>query len=211
MSSCAPEKLLAYEKSVISNVVEAAPATSSRNLGMENLHIDPFKAALHHNASKNKQKVEVSESWEDEELDSGNQTPTEAPGPSLKPVTSNDFPPGPPPPTPISPSMSSSYDWSHANVLGGGRPRPKNDSGTGTPRSFEDSDTERRRPETTTAAAGRMIAASLGMKAPKKTDEQRQYDRAVKEKEMKRRNREKEEHERERQDDEKAKAAVWDG
>lgn len=174
---------------------------------MESLQIDPLKAALDRNATKKQQKVQVCESWEDEELDSGDETPTEAPGPSLRQVTSNDYPPGPPPPTPISPSMSSSYDWSSAGVLGGGRPQPKSGSGPGTPRS--DSDSDRKRPEKTTAAAGRMIAAGLGMKAPKKTEEQRQYDRSIKEQEIKRRNREKGEEQRARLEDEKAKAAVW--
>jgi hypothetical protein len=56
-----------------------------------------------------------------------------------------------------------------------------------------------------------MIAAGLGMKAQKKTEEQRQYDRAVREQEMRRRNREKEEREREKEADEKIKSAVWDG
>jgi hypothetical protein len=55
-----------------------------------------------------------------------------------------------------------------------------------------------------------MIAAGLGVRAPKKTDEQRQYDRAVKEQEIKRKNREKEDQERERVEDEKARNAVWD-
>lgn len=48
------------------------------------------------------------------------------------------------------------------------------------------------------------------MKAPKKTEEQRQYDRAMREQEIRRRNKEKEEKEREREADEKAKAAIWD-
>jgi hypothetical protein len=177
---------------------------------MENLHIDPLKAALHRNVEKNKQKVQVSESWEDEELGTGDSTPTDASGPSLRQTTSNEMGPNPPPPTPISPSMSSSYDWTPAGALGGGRPLPKPTSGSGTPRSIDDSDSDRKRPEKTTAAAGRMIAASLGMKVPKKTEEQRQYDRAMKEQEIKRKNREKEDKERERLEDEKAKAAVWD-
>jgi hypothetical protein len=179
---------------------------------MDRLHIDPLKAAFAHNASKSRQKAEVSESWEDEDVESGNVTPTEAPGPSLKPVTSNDdLSPNPPPPTPISSSMSNSQDWSAEGVLAGARPGVKTSPGPGTPRSFEDdSNSERRRPEKTTATAGRMIAASLGMKVPKKTEEQRQYDRAVREQEIKRRNREKEQKEQDRAADEKAKAAVWD-
>ena len=55
-----------------------------------------------------------------------------------------------------------------------------------------------------------MIAAGLGVRAPKKTDEQRQYDRAVKEQEIKRKNREKEDRERAQVEDEKARNAVWD-
>jgi hypothetical protein len=55
-----------------------------------------------------------------------------------------------------------------------------------------------------------MIAAGLGVRAPKKTEEQRKYDRAVKEQEIRRKNREKQNLERERVEDERAKAAVWD-
>jgi len=55
-----------------------------------------------------------------------------------------------------------------------------------------------------------MIAGALGIKAPKKTEEQKQYDKALKDAEIKRKNREKEQRERERLEDEKAKAAVWD-
>lgn len=180
---------------------------SSKTQVMESLSIDSLKIQPHQR-SKGTQEAEVAESWEDEELDSGTETPTEAPGPSLKQINSNDDPPGPPPPTPISPAQSNPlYDWSPAHQLGGGRPQPVSGSGPGTPRS--DSDSERKRPEKTTATAGRMIAASLGLKAPKKTEEQRQYERATKEQEIKRRNREKEMKEQESVDDEKAKAAMW--
>jgi hypothetical protein len=55
-----------------------------------------------------------------------------------------------------------------------------------------------------------MIAAGLGVRAPKKTEEQREYDRAVREQEIKRKNREREDRERERNEDERAKNAVWD-
>jgi hypothetical protein len=55
-----------------------------------------------------------------------------------------------------------------------------------------------------------MIAGALGIKAPKKTEEQRAYDRALKEKEMKRRNQEKEAAAKAKEEAERAKAAVWD-
>lgn len=54
-----------------------------------------------------------------------------------------------------------------------------------------------------------MIAGALGVKAPKKTEEQKAYDRAIKEKEIKRRNQDKEAAARAKEEAEKAKAAVW--
>lgn len=67
-----------------------------------------------------------------------------------------------------------------------------------------------RRPEKTNAVAGRLIAGALGVRAPKKTDEQRAYDRAVREKEQKRRDLEKEEAKRKEEEIAKAKAAAWE-
>ncbi|OAP54449.1 hypothetical protein AYL99_11550 [Fonsecaea erecta] len=160
---------------------------------------------------------EVIESWEDDdpsspiEEDLNTLSPIEGTGVSLKQFESADPALRPPPPTPIAPGNGGQYiDWSSAQVLGGGRPstRPYTASGASTPQT--DSDRERRRPEKTTATASRMIAAGLGMKVPKKTEEQKQYDRAVREQEMKRRSKEKEEREREKEAEEKAKAAVWD-
>lgn len=73
-----------------------------------------------------------------------------------------------------------------------------------------DRERDRKRPEKTTATANRLIAGALGIKAPPKTEEQRRYDRALKEQEIKRRNKEKEERKRAEEEDEKAKAAIWD-
>ena len=67
-----------------------------------------------------------------------------------------------------------------------------------------------RRPEKQTAVASRMIAGALGVRAPKRTEEQKAYDRATKEKEIKRRNQEKEKAAKEKEEEEKAKAAIWD-
>jgi hypothetical protein len=166
----------------------------------EHLHIDlsgtkPLSA---------KSKDDVAESWEDEDVDLNAPTPTDTSSPTIQPVSSRTMP-NPPPPTPISPSSGHSYDWAAAGALGGGRPQPYASSGQSTPRTDSD-----RRPEKSTAAASRMIAAGLGVRAPKKTEEQREYDRAVREQEIKRKNREREDRERERNEDERAKNAVWD-
>lgn len=55
-----------------------------------------------------------------------------------------------------------------------------------------------------------MIAGALGVKVPKKTEEQRAYERAVKEKEIKRRKEEKEMEERRKKEAEEMKKKVWD-
>ena len=58
--------------------------------------------------------------------------------------------------------------------------------------------------------ARRMIAAGLGLKVPKQTEEQKAYDRAVREKERKRRQQEREEQKRKEAELEKAKQAIWE-
>ncbi|PGG95099.1 hypothetical protein AJ79_10266 [Helicocarpus griseus UAMH5409] len=55
-----------------------------------------------------------------------------------------------------------------------------------------------------------MIAGALGIRAPKRTEEQRAYDRAMREKEAKRREREREAEAARRREEERAKAAVWE-
>lgn len=72
-----------------------------------------------------------------------------------------------------------------------------------------DSD-DRKRPEKSTAVAGRLIAAGLGMRAPKQTEEQKAYDRAIRENEIKRRKKEKEEKDKERLEIEKAQTVMWE-
>jgi len=179
------------------------------------LHIDlPPASALKLKSSSKKE--EVADSWEDEDdLTSpvdGDETPTEGPGPSLRPVKSSDPALKPPPPTPISPQGAGGQyiDWAPAQVLGGGRPRPHSPP-TSSSQTESDRERERRRPEKTTATASRLIAAGLGMKVPKKTEEQRQYDRAIREQEIRRKNKEKEDKERQKEADEKLKAEMWDG
>jgi microsomal dipeptidase-like Zn-dependent dipeptidase len=67
-----------------------------------------------------------------------------------------------------------------------------------------------KRPEKTDAVARRMIAAGLGMKVPKQTEEQKAYQRSIKEQEKKRRELEKAEQQRLEDEANKAKAAMWD-
>jgi hypothetical protein len=58
--------------------------------------------------------------------------------------------------------------------------------------------------------AGRLIAGALGVRAPKRTEEEREFDRVMREKERKRRAEEKERGRREDEERERRKKAVWD-
>ena len=69
---------------------------------------------------------------------------------------------------------------------------------------------EERRPDKSSAAAGRMISGALGIKAPKKTEEGMAYEKAIREKERKRREKVKVEEERATREREERRKAVWD-
>lgn len=134
----------------------------------------------------------MTESWEDEEL-----SPTSSSDEKEAPLTqapSASYPSAPPP-TPISPSTSFPKD-TFVNPYGY------------TTEAISDTKSDRR-PDKTDAVARRLIAGALGVKAPKRTEEQKAYDKALKEKEIKRRNMEKAEAIRKREEAERAKAAVW--
>ncbi|PNY29755.1 Uncharacterized protein TCAP_00325 [Tolypocladium capitatum] len=136
--------------------------------------------------SKEKKKNQVADSWEDQDSspsDDDAETPTKASFPS------------PPPPTPATPHFTSAPDWS-------AMPEP----GTASPLEVPAS----RRPEKTDAVARRMIAAGLGLRAPRQTEEQQAYQKSIREQERKKMEQEKADERKRREDAEKAKAAVWD-
>lgn len=140
-------------------------------------------------------KKPVADSWEDEaNLSSDDEPATKsnlASPSALSPTISAEGPLDPPP-TPISPQTS--YQWP------GG-------AGSASPAAGQKDPA--RRPEKQTAVAGRLIAGALGVRAPKRTEEQRAYDRSVKEQEIRRRNREREELAKAKEEEELAKASVW--
>lgn len=115
-----------------------------------------------------------------------------------------------PPPTPMSPvaNATKTRAFSPATVSGpAGFTIPPFD-GAGDTNSANAPPSKR--PEKTDAVARRMIASALGMRAPKMTDEQKAYDRAVREKEKKRRAEEKEREKLAEEEREKARKAIWD-
>lgn len=152
----------------------------------------------------------VSDSWEDSEDDLSDEEGAASPSTSKaalgRPKTA-DYP-APPPPTPSSPRFALPHDFN--------RPLGSNPSNDGLGRESaglgrsNDAGTHNARPEKTTSTASRMIAAGLGVKAPKRTDEQRQYDKAMRDKERRTRDAEKDAKRREEEAREKAKRAMWD-
>lgn len=135
---------------------------------------------------KKKTKNVVADSWEDEDLSDSEpeNTMDSLLSPSATPV------PPPPPPTPMSLVADSSWKSSSPSARGG--------------------EEAYKRPEKTDAVARRMIAAGLGLKAPKQTDEQRAYQKSIREQEKKKREQERADEQKRKENAEKAKAAVWD-
>ncbi|OAA32385.1 hypothetical protein AAL_01717 [Moelleriella libera RCEF 2490] len=142
------------------------------------------------NPRKAKTKKEVADSWEDEG-DTSDSEPEQRTPNVASPVV-----PSAPPPTPHVPHQESKAGW----AAGG--------DGTWSASSREPD--AGKRPEKTDAVARRMIAAGLGLKAPKQTEEQKAYQRSVREQEKKRREQEKIEEQRKLAEAEKAKASVWE-
>ncbi|PYI14672.1 hypothetical protein BO99DRAFT_406455 [Aspergillus violaceofuscus CBS 115571] len=155
---------------------------------------------LPHSALKKKKKAApVADSWEDEVDESASEPDEPDNNPVLSPSIRASEDPLDPPPTPLSPQTTLNQPW------------PAYGNSGSMPRSSDSkSPVSGRRPEKQTAVANRMIAGALGIRAPKRTEEQRAYDRAVKEQEIKRRNKEREEAAKAKEDEERAKAAVWD-
>lgn len=124
----------------------------------------------------------VADSWEDDEPDG--ETPIAYPAPNQTVVSTL-------PPTPMDPAFHTQQQQSSQA-------------------SQKATNSSRARPEKTDAVARRMIAASLGLKAPKQTEEQKAYQKSIREQEKKRREQEKLDEKRHKEEVEKAKAAIWD-
>jgi hypothetical protein len=138
----------------------------------------------------------VADSWDDEEIPSDREEDSQ--DNSLQPTgtttSASSWPtmPGTPPPTPTVPSTSNQGSGPGQSYASRREPLPE------------------RRPEKTDAVARRMIAAGLGLKTPKLTGEQREYQKSVREQERKRREAARQEEARKKEEAEKAKAAIWD-
>lgn len=139
--------------------------------------------------------TKVADSWEDEELSSDTETEDVRPT-LLSPLEGLSAGTSAPPPTPATPS--------YAQQPFSPTESPDSHSAASDPKS------PTARPEKTDAVARRMIAAGLGLRAPKQTEEQKAYDKAIREKERKRREEEKAAQRKKEEEAVKAKAAMWE-
>lgn len=160
----------------------------------------------------------VADSWEDE-ADSDSDSPVATP---IARVTAGAGTSAPPP-TPMSPVAHTKRPFSPSALSSAASATPDFSSlppfdgaGGSYPPSSSSSSSQpggggpAKRPEKTDAVARRMIASALGMRAPKQTEEQKAYDKAVREKERKRREEEKERERVREEERERARQAVWD-
>lgn len=164
------------------------------------------RIAPHH--KYNKPAAKVADSWEEEEASPEPEPPkvaktTTKPTSDTAPVPKSSYVPphlkyrsaAPSPPT--SPPSRSVTPPSRSSTPS---------SGT-TPSSTASSE---RRPEKTNAVAHRLIAGALGVKIPRRTEEQRAYDKAMRDQEKRKRDQEREAKKKAEEDAAKAKAAIWD-
>ena len=141
----------------------------------------------------------VAESWEDEEDAASSSASSDDADGTITPRST----PGAPPPTPISPSAR------RGDTTWGDFPStysPQSLVGRSSPAQAPIS----HRPEKSTATAGRMIAGALGVKTPKKSEEARAYERAIREKESKKIARERDEQKLEEEKREQARRQIWE-
>ncbi len=155
----------------------------------------------------------VADSWEDEADDSDASDAESTPVADATTTSQNQTGTSAPPPTPMSPvAASSKRPFSPSALATPGFTIPPFDSqgsGYSAPPSGGAGGPSKR-PEKTDAVARRMIASALGMRAPRATEEQKAYDKAVREKERKRREEEKERERVREEEAAKARQAIWD-
>jgi len=154
--------------------------------------------------SKSKKKA-VADSWDDEssEEDEVPMSATDLHSPSVVSTTADRQGVSAPPPTPSSPANSANPPW-HGQVPAMSSMLHSHGGG------YVDSAAAARRPEKTDAVAKRMIASALGVKAPKATEEQKAYDRAVREAERKKKEEERELQRKREEETARAKKAMWE-
>ncbi|GAB7348482.1 hypothetical protein MBLNU459_g6891t1 [Dothideomycetes sp. NU459] len=195
-------------------MTQSAGTAADLSKSLSSLSIDTHTAAAAAAAAAphRAKRQEPAESWEDE-ADSGEDYGT-SPVTAAAPLKSATHPqdtesPAPPPPTPASPSARTAKPYQTGSTLASiddAFDEPDRAGGGGSA-AARDPD---RRPEKTTSVATRLIAAGLGVRAPRRTEEQRKYDQSMREQEKRKRDEERARQAKAKEDAERAKAAIWD-
>lgn len=185
-------------------------ASGLKKLSLKTTALDTAAATAPAPEPQEKKSAEVADSWEDEADNDGDDGGNSASDAEATPVGSNSHAGGTsaPPPTPMSP-VAGRRPFSPSATAGPGFTIPPFDGPSDGSQSGAHGPASKR-PEKTDAVARRMIASALGMKAPRPTEEQRAYDRAVRENERKRREEEKERERKREEEAAKARQAIWD-
>lgn len=158
---------------------------------------------MHAHSNKGSSKpteASITDSWEDEEVDSDSE--------DLGTSHHDSSLPNAPPPTPVSPVAQRRSARS--------RPLTASSSPTYRPNVLDQdtvatqSQPRVSRQEKSTAVAGRMIAGALGVKVPQKSEEALAYEKAIREKETRRIRNEKEAKVRDEEQMTLAKRQIWE-
>ncbi|KAK5651560.1 hypothetical protein OQA88_11925 [Cercophora sp. LCS_1] len=188
-------------------------AAANISSAMSKLSLETSPPSKAQKAKKNTGVVAVADSWEDEAVSSDSEAGDDLasdheqnPDQDGKKNSRGSSQAGTaaPPPTPMSPTYGSKRPFSPNTTtfdLPYNTEVANSAAGTAVPG---------KRPEKTDAVARRMIASALGVKVPKQTEEQKQYDRAIREKERRRREEEKELQRKKEEEAAKARQAVWE-
>ncbi|KAL1586978.1 hypothetical protein WHR41_04182 [Cladosporium halotolerans] len=162
----------------------------------------------------NPEAIAPSESWDDEAPAAGIETEG---ADAAAPQNLQRHIPSPPPPTPASPTTktkASAFESPYQTFPPYGMNGSVDDasrSGRSTPTARPSGSGEPdKRPEKTTSTAARLIAAGLGQRAPKRTEEERKYDQAMKVQEKKKRDAAKAEEEKKKAELEQARKSIWE-
>lgn len=149
---------------------------------------------------------ELAESWDaaDSDTESSPATSTPSVVRSRSPPPPSAYPSAPPP-TPVAPQ-----GWQHQAPSTSFQDIDFGKDLGGRGRTATASASQGVRPEKTNAVASRLIAGALGVKAPRRTEEQRAYDKAMRDKEEKKRTAEREQKRADEERRERAKRDIWD-
>ncbi|CAD0097533.1 unnamed protein product [Aureobasidium mustum] len=193
-----PETIAATESKVTKETKTTPAAAPSKESDTEPKPKTTTRAMAPHR-KYSKPTTEVADSWEEEASTDREPSSTSATTHIANPTSE---------PAPV---PKSSYVPPHLKYRSAAPSPPSHSvtppSRSGTPSSSASSE---RRPEKTNAVAHRLIAGALGVKVPRRTEEQRAYDKAMREQEKRKRDKEREAKKKAEEDAAKAKAAIWD-